>query len=636
MRVARWVLGTLAVVHVVEALELRRRLGQLATLPTPGPGALDGAGHGSRSPGTPMPGTATQLSAAHRVTPDVVTVGVDGTTIDAATRAAVAVEMAATGADVVDLVPGDLPPDRLLRLLRRLEAAKVGTDPYLVLPTGSHDTIALHPSAAHRIGWTADDVTGLDRGDMVRRTLHAQRHAPTALATRVAPGVNAAPATPEQRWRELEEMLAPAWPYGAPASVVLGLETLHLAAMTAGFLVAPWAAALALATWSAQPALVLGDEAGSKAALGRLPKAWAENVRVALAARQATQAKRIRRASEPLPAPPPPEALFEPRRDHCPWCGSPEIADRLDITDLLQHKPGEFHLDECRDCGHIFQNPALTITGLDHFYEDAYDGLGEELAETSFAALGPIYRNRVESLARHHTPRAWLDVGTGHAHFCLAARERWPDLLIDGLDMSDTVEEAQRRGRIDTAYRGQFPDLAGSLPRSYDVVTMHHYIEHTREPKAELAAAAKVVEPGGYLMIEMPDPASPWAARLGRYFWQWGQPQHQHFVKCEEMVAAVEDVGFDVVSVERGPATMGGDLYNAVALWLQETVRSPHLPWLPEPGTAHRARRLALYTAALPALAVTKAIDEVKDRVRRARGDKSSAGNAYRLVARRR
>ena len=617
MRVAaRWVLGTLAVVHVVEALELRRRRAGLPTLP---PGRDDDV----------APAELVAAAAAR---------------VDDATRAAVAAEMAATGALVVDLVPGDLPADRLLRLLRRVEPAKLGTDPYLT-PAGAHEAVALHPSVTGRIGWAPDDLADLDRGDMVRRTLLAQRYAPTATAARLAPGVQAAPSTPEQRWRELEELLAPAWPYGSLAPVFVGLETLHLAALTAGFLVAPWAAAAALATWSAQPAIALGGApaaAGTPAApapadgLLRLPRAWAGNVATVVAGVKATRARHTRRVSTPLPPAPPPEVLFEPRRDRCPWCGSPDIVGRLDIGDLLQNKAGEFHLDECGDCGHVFQNPALTIAGLDHFYEDAYDGLGEELAETSFAALGFIYRSRVESLARHHEPRAWLDVGTGHAHFCLAARERWPGLTIDGLDMSDTVEEAQRRGRIDTAYRGQFPDLAGGLPRTYDVVSMHHYIEHTREPKAELAAASKVVEPGGYLMIEMPDPASPWATWLGRFWWQWGQPQHQHFVACEEMVAAVEDVGFDVVSVERGPATMGGDLYNSIGLWLQEVVRSPHLPWLADPGAAHRAKRLALYTAAIPGLLVTKVVDQVKDAVRRKRGDKSSAGNAYRIVARRR
>ena len=607
--VARWVLGVLAVVHVVEVIELRRRRARLAALPDP-----------AGAPGEPL---------------DVVAAA--GSSVDAGTLAAVGAEMATSGARVVDLVPADLPPVRMLRLLRRVETQRLGTDPYYT-PGGAHETLVLHPSVTRRIGWGPEALTDgeLDRGDMVRRTLHAQRHAPTASAIRIAEGVTAAPSTPQQRWRELEELLAPAWPYGALTPVFVGLETAHLAVMTAGVFVAPWAALVALATWSAQPALVVGPERSLAASLLRLPQAWLENLGTCVVGAKATRARESRRDTVALPAAPPEDVLFEPRRKTCAWCGSPDLVGRLDIGDLLQSKDGEFHLDECADCGHIFQNPALTPAGLDHYYEDAYDGIGEELAETSFAALGPIYRSRVETMARFTEPRAWLDVGTGHAHFCLAARERWPELVIDGLDMSDTVEEAQRRGRIDTAYLGQFPDLADGLPRSYDVVSMHHYIEHTREPRRELAAAAKVVEPGGYLMIEMPDPASPWSRRLGRFWWQWGQPQHQHFVTCEQMVAAVTDVGFDVLSVERGPATMGGDLYNSIGLMLQTVVRSPHLPWLPKVSAGYRARRLALYTAAIPALLVTKVADLVKDGTRRQRGDRSSAGNAYRLVARRR
>ncbi len=67
-------------------------------------------------------------------------------------------------------------------------------------------------------------------------------------------------------------------------------------------------------------------------------------------------------------------------------------------------------------------------------------------------------------------------------HVCPVARRRWPGATFDGLDLSASVEEARRRGRIDTAYRGAFPELAGGLPRSYDVVTMH--------PAPALATAA--------------------------------------------------------------------------------------------------------------------------------------------------
>src|SRR5262245_14931801 len=197
--------------------------------------------------------------------------------------------------------------------------------------------------------------------------------------------------------------------------------------------------------------------------------------------------------------------------------------------------------------------------------------------------MGVAYGRRCDALARHARPRAWLDVGTGHGHFCVVARQRWPEATFDGLDLSESVDEAARRGWIDTAYRGLFPDLAGGLPRSYDVVSMHHDLEHTRDPRAELAAAAKVLEPGGHLVVEVPDPASPFARRLGRWWFSWFQPQHLHFVPCENLVAALADEGFEVLEVERGPANQGGDLFLAVLLLLQHVAPSPQAPWLPPP-----------------------------------------------------
>ena len=606
-------LWALAAIHLAEAIMLRRRRRQLASLPDDVP-------------------AATARGAAAKL--DVVAVA--GSAVDQATAAAARSELDATGAQVVDLIPGDLPAERALRLLRRLEPDRLGADPFYS-PGGAHEAVALDPWVSDRMAGGPREDGPLDRAALVRITLRAQRHAPTASRVRVAPRLRAAPTEPEEAWRELEQRTAYSRPYGALHPLLVAAESAHLAVMTAGLAVAPVAAAAALVSWSAQPALVFAGRSPLRppgvafGSLSRLPRAWAANARLVRAGRRATRARDAERRAAPPPAPPDPRAWFEPRRSTCYWCGSTALARRLDVTDLLQHKPGTFHLDECRACGHVFQNPALTPDGLDYYYADAYDGLGEELAETSFAALGTIYRRRVESLARFTEPRAWLDVGTGHAHFLLAARQRWPEATFDALDMSDSVEEAARRGRVDQAYRGMFPDLAPRLPRRYDVVSMHHYLEHTRDPKRELAAAALVVEPGGHLMIEVPDAEASWSHRLGRYWWQWGQPQHQHFMPCDNLVAALGAEGFEVLSVERGPATMGGDLFNAVGLVLQHLVRSPHLPWLPEPSLAHRVARVALYGAAVPAMLVTKLADEVKD----ARLGPGDAGNAYRIVARR-
>src|SRR5918998_2534747 len=608
-------LWALAAGHLAESAVLRRRARGLAALPA---------------------------VADHTVPVEGVTV--IGLPVDPATLAAVAAELATGGVDVVDVVPGDLPATRALRLLRRVDPRRLEEDP-LHTPGGAHEGLAVRTTLAVRMGVEAGGHDApLDRGHAVRRTVTAQRYAPTSAVMRVAPHLRTGPATPVDRWRELDELTAFARPHGAPAPGRPAAETAHLLAMVAGLVVAPVAAAAAIVTWSAQPALAFPRRVGTDGAalrppdvrwgsVLRLPRAGIDNVRTVAAGVAASRA--AARARLPTLTGPPSDALFEQRRSTCPWCDSRSLVGRLDTTDLLQHKPGRFHLDECADCGHVFQNPALSLQGLDHYYDEFYEGEGEEPWEFAFAAMGEAYRRRTDALARFTDPRAWLDVGTGHGHFCLTARQRWPEALFDGLDVSESVEEAARRGWIDTGHRGLFPDLAGGLPRSYDVVSMHHYLEHTRDPRAELAAAAKVLDPGGHLMIEGPDVDSPWSRRLGRYWRCWFQPQHQHFVTCANLVAALEDIGFDVVSVERGPAGEGMDLTSAVTTWVNRIAPDPRSPWRPAPTAGARARRMAVLGASVPAWAVAALVDVVKDAPLRRPGT-SAPGNAYRVIARRR
>ena len=355
--VARGGLWALAAVHVAEAVVLRQRRRQVDALPDgdAAPAAAD------------MAGKVDVTAAA-------------GSRVDPATAAAVRRDMDASGAMVVDLVPGDLPADRGLRLLRRVEADRLGSDVYYA-PGGAHEAVAVDPALTGRMGRPA--AARLDRGDLVKATLRAQRYAPKSAQVRVAPGLAATPSSGRDRWRELEELTAYAQPYGALAPILVAAETAHLLALTAGVLVSPAAALAALATWSAQPAAVFGGRGTPGAGvawrppglaggtLTRLPRAWADNLRTVAAGWRETRARQAERRATPLAPAPPSDTLFEPRRTTCYWCGSDALAGRLDITDLLQHKPGTFHLDECRDCGHVFQNPALTVAGLDHFYEDA-------------------------------------------------------------------------------------------------------------------------------------------------------------------------------------------------------------------------------------------------------------------------
>jgi SAM-dependent methyltransferase len=324
------------------------------------------------------------------------------------------------------------------------------------------------------------------------------------------------------------------------------------------------------------------------------------------------------------------ERFFEPRRDSCPWCGSTDLSVRLQTTDLHQRKPGWFVLEQCGACRHIFQNPRLSPVGLDFYYRDFYDGLNQQWVEWLFKMQAPTYRGRAEMLRPFTTPKAWLDVGAGYGHFCQVARKVWPDTVFDALDQSASVEEAQRRGWAHRSYRGNFIALADELAGRYDVVSMHHYLEHTREPFDELDIAAKVLQPGGYLLIEVPDPDYRFSRVFGRMWSQWCQPQHQHMFPLDNLMRALADRGLSFVAVERGAAhLMGADLFASLGLLLNVCAPDPRLPWrVVEPTRWRWFRRATVLAVGVPLLAGAFILDTLLYwAVRHTRN-----GNAYRVL----
>ncbi|WTS98408.1 class I SAM-dependent methyltransferase [Streptomyces sp. NBC_00096] len=322
--------------------------------------------------------------------------------------------------------------------------------------------------------------------------------------------------------------------------------------------------------------------------------------------------------------------FFEPRRPDCPWCGFRRLSVRVRVPDLLQGKPGRFTLERCGDCGHVFQNPRLSPEGLEFYYRDFYDGRGGEGAATVFGRLGAAYRGRAEMLRPHAEPASWLDVGTGHGHFCNAARAVWPGTRFDGLDMGAGVREAERRGWVETGHRGQFPEFAVKLAGQYEVVSMYHYLEHTRDPFAELDTAAAVLAPGGYLTIELPDPQSRMAGLLGPAWLPWFQPQHQHLIPAANLRAALADRGFTVLAEEHGRAHQGNDFFGAVALTATRLAPDPDRPWADPATPGGRALAHAVRAAALPCFAAAAVLDGLRTAVVR----RTDGGNAYRLLAR--
>ncbi|MBE7325444.1 class I SAM-dependent methyltransferase [Nocardioides sp. Y6] len=534
------------------------------------------------------------------------------------------------GLDAVDLVPADLPVERVLDLLRQVDPATFRAAATAKGRSAGH-AIVVREEVAVRADLPQGPVSPAELAEVAPQV---KRFAPRTFDLAVAPSERAV------AWSADEELAFQRVVLDRFGSLALFTAGAQLALLGAGVAASRPLGLAAVAAFQAQPAVALGGHANGLAPADLGPRTatrWAsEVVRLsALLRADAPEARSLRLAEEARPyydaeLPLGTDRFFEEPVEKCRWCGSTELRLLHTTPDLIQNKPGTFRLDECVSCGHVFQNPRLTPAGLDFYYRDCYDGFGEEEMEGMFATQSDDYESRAAMVrAVEPAPRRWLDVGSGHAHFCLVAREQFPETSFEGLDLGSAIDDAARRGWIDRSYRGMFPDVAPELADQFDVVSMHHYLEHTREPVEELDAAATALRPGGLLLIEVPDPEYPLGRKLGRYWMPWLQPQHQQFISMGRLEQALTERGFTVLDrqhVQKNPAL---NVISAGFLLAGHLVPRQGMPWRPRPAVTERAGRIAALTTLLPLAAVAGVVAQAVEQ----KGD-DEPGAAYRVLAR--
>ena len=566
------------------------------------------------------------------VGPDFRIVTAEGVSVDESVQQAAAEYARSERLSVLDLIPPDLPVASALHLAAALDP-KTYRSNRLAMPCSAFQASVATGEVLDRMQTPAVDSLG--PAEMAQFALKAKRHAPADADLAVAPGLTAVPASDDARRATFDVL-------GYKVPVVLAPAVLRNVLLAGGFVLNPGWGAVALAAYLAQPYLIVSGGPIRPRDLHRaaLTRPFTEPLSWIGFARGGTRTQELKQTTAAALADARAgydrdleqgiERFFLPPRLDCPWCGSAALSQYLVTPDLAQRKPGTFRLDRCDDCRHIFQNPRLTLDGLDFYYRDSYDGLGQASNEFVLSMAGPTYKARADMVAAVTTPKTWLDVGLGHGHFCNVAQGVWPETTFDGLDMSDNVDEAQRRSWISRGYRGQFCELVPELVGRYDVISMNHYLEHTLDPYAEIEAAARVLTPGGHLLIEVPDPEWPLARVLGRYWLGWSQPQHLHMFPIENLKTALTQRGFTVVAEERGNAHMPLDFGCSVTFGIGRV--TPNISaWSPTTASMPRQlQRAATWAAASPVLAVAGIADAVLYAAVRHRG----RSNAYRLLAR--
>jgi SAM-dependent methyltransferase len=209
----------------------------------------------------------------------------------------------------------------------------------------------------------------------------------------------------------------------------------------------------------------------------------------------------------------------------CPSCAGPGEADR---------RFGD-RFARCTACG--LRWAAARETGADYgqsYYERG--GVFNRLAGLLFCI------DRYPAARLVGPGRRALEVGCGAGDFLSLLQGRAVE--VHGLDFS---EEAIRlaRGRAPSAkLRAGTLASAGYGEGFFDVAWSFHVLEHVEDPAAFLRELARVLKPGGDLLLRVPNADGLEAALAGRAWYHFDWPFHVMHWNEGSLRVALERAGF--------------------------------------------------------------------------------------------
>jgi len=204
---------------------------------------------------------------------------------------------------------------------------------------------------------------------------------------------------------------------------------------------------------------------------------------------------------------------------------------------------------KCRNCGLVYVNPRVKPEMIVSAYTDAVDELYVSQEEGRLKTF-----TQALHLVEKYAPLKGkiLDVGCAAGFFLNVAQQNgWE---VTGVEPGRWLSEwGRKRFAIDikngVLYDASFPD------ECFDVVTMWDVLEHTPDPRSELAEVNRILKKGGILLINFPNVGSKLARIAGSKWWFFLSVHLYHFTP-QTISAMLQKNQFEVVNIGRHYQTL--------------------------------------------------------------------------------
>jgi len=176
----------------------------------------------------------------------------------------------------------------------------------------------------------------------------------------------------------------------------------------------------------------------------------------------------------------------------CVVCGDERLIKRL--------KSFGGALVKCTECGLVFRNPRPTYETIREYYKESYSNIFYE--EKIKTHRKKIFLHFLANAIKSKEGGRLLDVGCGYGEFLKLAKDKgWE---VYGVELSnDACQYVQNKPGLNI-FCGELKEA--SFPKDhFDVVTLWNVLDHTINPLEELLEIKKILKPGGFLFIRVPN-----------------------------------------------------------------------------------------------------------------------------------
>lgn len=227
----------------------------------------------------------------------------------------------------------------------------------------------------------------------------------------------------------------------------------------------------------------------------------------------------------------------------CPICGATTSTLVHETIYPEIHYPGKFILRRCNGCGLLFNSPRLDNDELSQLYGKNYYFFNRK-DSAEFNRIVAMYQRTIAMIPGEVLPKKLIDIGSGRGYFPAVLKGLGWD--AQGIEISANAVQYARSKFDLPIFTGTVEQYAASpQAQQFPLVTGIDVIEHVPDPAAFIAAAVKIVAPGGRLILDTPNAHADNIRRKG-VVWKGFNPFHIYLFSIRNLSALLAKHGMIV------------------------------------------------------------------------------------------